>query len=45
MKERKFRVVADSCPLKKKDCSKCHYNNGFDFRMKTYCYYGDKDWR
>lgn len=43
MKERKYRVVADSCPLKKKDCNKCKWNNGFDFNMKTYCYYGDKD--
>ena len=48
MKLRKFRVVADSCPLKKKDCNKCRYNDGFDFSSKTYCHYVDKDnkdWR
>lgn len=41
-KLRKFRIVADSCPLKKKDCNKCKYCNGYD--TKVYCHYGDKDW-
>ena len=42
VKLRKFRIVADSCPLKKKDCNKCKYSNGYD--EKIYCQYGDKDW-
>lgn len=43
MKQRTFRVVADSCPLKKKDCKKCRYSAGYD--MKVWCGYGDKDWQ
>jgi hypothetical protein len=42
MKLRKFRVVADSCPRKRKDCKNCRYCFGYD--TKVYCYYGDKDW-
>lgn len=45
MKLYKYRVVADKCPLKKKDCGKCKYNNGFDFGMKTYCGYNDDEFR
>lgn len=43
MKTRKFRIVANSCPLKKKDCNKCKYFNGYD--IKVYCYYGDKNYK
>ena len=43
MRLRKFRIVADSCPLHRKDCEKCRYSNGYD--TKVYCYYGDKEWR
>lgn len=45
MKLYKYRVVADRCPLKKRDCNKCKYNNGFDFGMKTYCGYNDDEFR
>lgn len=43
MRLRKFRIVADSCPLHRKDCERCRYSNGYD--TKVYCYYGDKEWR
>lgn len=42
MKLRKIRVVADSCPLKRKNCDKCRFSNGTE-NNKVYCYYGDKD--
>ncbi len=42
-KLRKFRIVADSCPLKRKDCDKCKYCACFEGN-KVYCHYGDKDW-
>lgn len=41
-KLRKYRIVADSCPLHKNDCNKCKYCAGFD--SKVYCNYGNKDW-
>ena len=45
-KLRKFHVIAPSCPLKRKTyCDNCRYNNGWDGNMKTYCNYGNKDWR
>lgn len=43
MKKRKIRFVADSCPLHRKNCDTCEYNNGTE-GSKVYCYYGDKDW-
>lgn len=43
MKLRKFRIVADSCPLNKKDCLKCKYCACYD--TNVYCHYGDKDWK
>lgn len=45
MKLYNYRVVADKCPLKRKDCRKCRYNDGFDFNMKTYCGYRDKNFK
>ena len=42
MRLRKFRIVADSCPLKRKNCNTCRYCNGYD--KKVYCYYGEEDW-
>lgn len=45
MKAYKYRVVADKCPLKSKNCNACRYNNGFDFNMKTYCGYCDKEFK
>jgi len=41
-KVRKYRIVCDSCPLKRKDCKKCQYFGGYD--EKVYCHYTDKDW-
>ncbi len=40
---RKIRFVADSCPLKRKNCDTCRYCNGTE-NAKVYCYYGDSDW-
>ena len=45
MKKYNYRVVADKCPLKRKNCYVCRYNNGFDFDMKTYCGYSDKEYK
>lgn len=45
MKTYKYRVVADKCPLKRKNCNACSYNNGFDFNMKTYCGYRNKEFK
>ena len=42
MKMRKIRIVADSCPLKKKNCNICVYSYGTESN-KVYCNYGDKD--
>ena len=44
MRLRKIRVVADSCPLKRKNCDTCPYCNGTEAN-KVYCYYGDKEWK
>ena len=41
MKKRKVRFVADSCPLKRKNCDTCRYCNGFEGN-RVYCYYKDK---
>ena len=41
-KTRKIRFVADSCPLKRKDCDKCKYCAGFESN-KVYCLYNSKD--
>lgn len=43
MRLRKIRIVADSCPLNRKNCDTCRYCNGIE-NNKVYCYYGDKDW-
>ena len=43
MKLRKIRIVADLCPLGRKNCDTCRYSNG-TVSNKVYCYYGDKDW-
>lgn len=43
MRFRKIRIVADSCPLNRKNCDTCKYCNGIE-NNKVYCYYGDKDW-
>ena len=43
MRMRKIRTVADSCPLKRKNCDACIYSNGTE-NSKVYCHYGDKDW-
>lgn len=43
MKLRKIRYVADSCPLKRKNCDTCRYCNGIESSGKVYCYYGDKE--
>lgn len=45
MKKYNYRVVADKCPLKRKNCYVCRYNNGFDFDMKSYCGYRDKEYK
>lgn len=42
MKMRKIRIVADSCPLKRKNCNTCPYSYGTE-SSKVYCNYGDKD--
>ena len=44
MKLRKIRIVADNCPLKRKNCDTCRYSTGTE-NGKVYCYYGDKDWQ
>lgn len=44
MRLRKIRYVADSCPLKRKNCDSCRYCYGTE-NGKVYCYYGDKDWK
>lgn len=44
MRLREIRFVADSCPLKRKDCGKCRYCQFFEDN-KVYCHYGEKDWR
>jgi len=44
MRFRKIRIVADSCPLHRKNCDTCRYCNGLE-NSKVYCYYGDKDWK
>lgn len=38
MRQRKIRVVADSCPLKKKNCDTCKHSNGTE-NNRVYCYY------
>ena len=43
MKMRRIRIVADSCPLKRKNCDTCKYCNGTEGN-KVYCHYNDKDW-
>lgn len=44
MRSRKFRIVADSCPFKRKNCDKCKYCMGYNGGdMKVYCIYGVKD--
>lgn len=42
MKLRRIRIVADSCPLKRKNCDTCNYSNGTEGN-KVYCYYNDKN--
>ena len=42
MRFRKVRIVADSCPLNRKNCDTCKYCHGIE-NNKVYCYYGDKD--
>lgn len=44
MRLRKIRYVADSCPLKRKNCDACRYCNGTE-NGKVYCLYGDKNWQ
>lgn len=45
MRTRKIRYVADSCPLKRKNCFSCRYCNGIISNGTVYCYYGDKEWK
>lgn len=42
MKLRKIRVVADSCPIKRRDCNSCVFSYGTE-NGKVYCHFGDKD--
>lgn len=44
MRIRKIRYVADSCPLKRKNCDTCRYSGGIISNGTVYCHYGDKDW-
>lgn len=43
MRLRKIRIVADSCPKKRKNCDTCPLSYGIE-NGKVYCHYGDKDW-
>ena len=42
MRKRRVRIVADSCPIKKKNCDPCRYSYGTE-NGKVYCYYGDSE--
>ena len=44
MRTRKIRYVADSCPLKRKNCYTCHYCSFINSDNTVYCHYGDKEW-
>ena len=41
---RKIRYVANSCPLKRKNCITCRYCQAIGNDNKVVCHYGDKDW-
>lgn len=43
MRMRKIRYVADSCPLKRKNCDTCKYCHFIENSGKVYCYYGHKE--